>query len=984
LFEKEKIVKLQFMSRRVRIARLLATTMFVIPSVALAEEGSNPSRTVGPQADGSIVASNNQTLTPAGTLVNLGAPLVAKAVAVNPVNKTAAVLLMSGPEDVVVFSTVTGAVIQNFKSGSSAKGSFNGIAYSADGTKLYYSQDNNHFVTANVDPKTGALTLGSSLALPTVAQAFPSHPYPFFNGTSINPGGIAVSSDGSRAYVALNAANTLGVINLATATLQTQILVGNVPNSVVVSADGHYAYVSNEGGRPAKSQEFTSPSDGAAIVADPTDAFATTGTVSVVDLTTNTQVATIDVGLHPAGMTISGTNLYVANSYSDTVSVVDLHSNKVVRTIDVGVPLSGHNESNAEDQQRNSDERDHGNSDKGDDEAAARRHPFGSGPNGIAIVDGRTAYVTLGQANAVAVVDLADRSDNQVVGYIPTAYFPTSIAYDAANKQLVVADDKGVGASTIPGSAEGVPTSAGAFNTHNEAGRVSLIPLPNARQLGQYTEQVIDNNHWSANPNILVGPEFVDRSAQPVPVPKHIGEPSKIKHVFLIVKENRTYDQMLGDVPQGRGDPNIAIFASATPNQHALIKRFPLLDNIYAPSRQSADGHNWIVGSGSFYSNDILSPDWIRSYPYTGNDAMTYTPRGFLWSAAQKKGLSVKLYGEYSLGSSIQHNQATGKGYTWDDFYNTAQCIEGKIAATTCQTLTQVPFTAVSESAQAPSAQKILDPHYPSLNLGIPEQYRMDYWIPIFEQQVASNTVPSLTIMSLGNDHTNGTSASYPAPINYQADNDLALGRIVEAISNSKIWEDSAIFVEEDDTQDGVDHIDGHRMPAYVISPWTARPQAPNQGKVVHTTYTQENINRTIENILGLEPLTQFDLVASPMFDVFGNVPDLTPYTHVAASIPLNQSGTGTYLGWSGLGPSYGELELSPAQKAWMDASNDMIKGAITKADSVDESFLNHSIWYSATNWKRPYPGETEILMPTSFVKAAAAEAKTVRDGDDD
>src|ERR1700730_1858079 len=151
------------MSRRARIARLLATTMFVIPSVALAEEGSNPSRTVGPQADGSIVASNNQTLTPAGTLVNLGAPLVAKAVAVNPVNKTAAVLLMSGPEDVVVFSTVTGAVIQNFKSGSSAKGSFNGIAYSADGTKLYYSQDNNHFVTANVDPKTGALTLRSSL-----------------------------------------------------------------------------------------------------------------------------------------------------------------------------------------------------------------------------------------------------------------------------------------------------------------------------------------------------------------------------------------------------------------------------------------------------------------------------------------------------------------------------------------------------------------------------------------------------------------------------------------------------------------------------------------------------------------------------------------------------------------------------------------------------------------------------------------------------
>jgi YVTN family beta-propeller protein len=696
--------------------------------------------------------------------------------------------------------------------------------------------------------------------------------------------------------------------------------------------------------------------------------------VSVVDLTTNAVVATIEVGLHPAGLTISGTHLYVANSYSDSISVIDLNSNKVVQTIDVGVPIQSSGHGDAQDQQ--------GDANGNGVETAARRHPFGAGPNGVTVVGDRTAYVSLGQSNAVAVIDVSNPFVNPVVGYIPTAYFPTSITYDAANKQLVVADDKGVGANTIPGSAEGVPTSAGAFNTHYEAGRVSLIPLPNASQLAGYTKQVMNNNHWTTyNPNIFVGPEFANRFARPVPVPKHIGEPSVIKHVFLIVKENRTYDQILGDVPQGNGDPNIAIFAPGTPNQHALIKRFPLLDNVYAPSRQSADGHNWIVGSGSFYSNDILSPDWIRSYPYTGNDAMTYTPRGFLWSAAQKKGLSVKLYGEYSLGPTIQRNPATGSGYTWGDFYNTALCIEGKIAAATCQTLTQVPFTADSEQAQAPSAEKILDLHYPSLNLGIPEQYRMDYWIPIFEQQVATDTVPNLTIMSLGCDHTNGVSASYPAPINYQADNDLGLARLVEAVSNSKVWESSAIFVEEDDSQDGVDHIDGHRMPAYVISPWTAPPQSANQGKVVHTIYTQENINRTIEQILGFEPLTQFDLVASPMFDAFGEVPDFTPWTHVPASLPLNQSGTGTYLGWSGLGPSFGELELSPVQKAWIDASEDMTKGAITKADSLDENFLNHAIWYSTTDWKRPYPGETEIKWPEDFVKAAAQK---VHDDDDD
>jgi YVTN family beta-propeller protein len=722
----------------------------------------------------------------------------------------------------------------------------------------------------------------------------------------------------------------------------------------VVSADGHYAYVSNEGGRLANPGEYTNPSDGAAIVADPTDAFATTGTVSVIDLTTNTVVTTIEVGLHPAGMTISGEHLYVTNAYSDTVSVVNLHSNKVVKTIEVGVPVPG--------------------------------RPFGAGPNGITIVDGRTAYVTLGQSNAIAVADLSSPFSHHVVGYIPTAYFPTSIAYDAVNKQLVVADDKGVGANTIPGSAEGVPTSAGAFNTHYEAGRVNLIPLPNAHQLAEYTEQVINNNHWSAfNPNIFVGPEFANRFARPVPVPEHIGEPSVIKHVFLIIKENRTYDQILGDVPQGNGDPSIAIFAPATPNQHALIKRFPLLDNVYAPSRQSADGHPWIVTSGSFYSNDILSPDWIRSYP-GGNsvDALTYTPRGFLWSAAQRKGLSVKLYGEWSVGPTVAPNPATGKGYSWSDFYNTAMCNEGKIAAATCANLTQVPFTADSESSLVPSAQAILDPHYPSFDLTIPDQYRVDYYLPIFQQQVATNTVPNLTIMWLPDDHTNGSGSSTPLPINYQADNDLALGRLVEAISNSKVWESSAIFVEEDDAQDGVDHIDGHREPVYVISPWTAPPQAAGVGKVIHTTYTAENINRTIEQILGLEPLTQFDLLASPMFDAFGHVPDFTPYTHVPATYPLNQSVNGTYLGWSGLGPSFGELKLTPLQKAWMEASDEMMKDKLTKADAADKNFLNHVVWYSATDWKRPYPGEAEILWPASFVKAAAEKVRDDDDDDDD
>jgi YVTN family beta-propeller protein len=731
--------------------------------------------------------------------------------------------------------------------------------------------------------------------------------------------------------VALNAANTLGVIDLAAspAKLVAQIPVGNAPNSVVIH--GKFAYVSNEGGRPATSGDFTNNSDGTPIVADRKDAFAITGTVSVVELAAGKEVKTVSVGLHPAGMAISGSSLYVTNAYSDSLSVIDLNNDKVVRTIDLSVPIAG--------------------------------GVFGSGPNGVAVTDDGRAYVTLGQANAVAAINLQGRDAHPVIGYIPTGYFPTSIAYDKARKQLVVADDKGLGAHA-PARSGGL---AG-FSTHQDTGTVNLIPTPNATELAGFSKQVFDNNHWNLTTNIDVGPQYVDARATPVAVPRHIGEPSLIKHVFLIIKENRTYDQMLGDVSWGNGDKSLALFASGVPNQHAFVRRFPLLDNVYAPSRQSADGHPWIGMSGSFYSNDILSPDWIRSYPGgNSDDALTYTPKGFLWTAAEAKGLTARLYGEWSNETKVA-KKADGTSYTWSDFYRTALCKEGKAPQSSCI----VPDNAIRVTSDIPSAAKIMDPHYPPFNLIIPDQYRMDYWIPEFQRLDAANQVPNLTILWLPNDHTAGTVKGQPYPINYQADNDLALGRMVDAISHSKIWAQSAIFVEEDDSQSGVDHVDGHRQPVFVISPYTAASLTPGQGKAIHTTYTAENINRTIENILGMKPLTQFDLVASPMFDAFQNMPDLTPYDHLAAVIPLDQ------------GPDLPAnktvgFEYSPLQKAWLKATAEVMKGKYDQADAVDPNFLNHVTWYSATDWKRPYPGESKVEMPGAFVKAA----KKYRDDDD-
>ena len=841
---------------------------------------------------------------------------------------------MGSPQPIIVFDTQIGQVLQRFLPGVEGRdsvkdrstGTFAGITYSPDGSKLLFSQDNNYVCIATVDKKTGLLSQEQRVVLPSP----PVDGRTYHNAKSINPGGIAFSGDGKRAYVALNAANTLGVIDLAAspAKLIAQIGVGNVPNSVVIQ--GNFAYVSNEGGRPAISADFTNDSDGTPIVVDRTDAFTLSGTVSVIDLTTGKQTQTISVGLHPAGMTIAGSRLFVANAYSDTLSIIDLQTDKVTRTIDLSVPIAG--------------------------------GTFGSGPNSVAVTETGTAYVTLGQANAVAVVDLQGRDANPVIGYIPTAYFPTSISYDKARKQLVIADDKGLGSRGITTVKDGVV----AYSTHADMGVVNLIPEPNAGSLAASSKQVFLNNHWDLTTNIEVGGEFIDPHAVPVAVPKHIGEPSLIKHVFLIIKENRTYDQMLGDVPWGNGAKELAVFASALPNQHALVKRFPLLDNVYAPSRQSADGHPWIGMSGSFYSNDILSPDWIRSYPGgQAEDALTNTPKGFLWTEIAAMGMTARLYGEWSSGTTVAR-KSDGSAYTWSDFYKTSLCKEGKAPVSDCT----VPDDAIHVTSAIPSAAKIMDPHFPPFNLDIPDQYRVDYWIKEFQRMDAAHEVPNLTILWLPDDHTAGTSKGHPYPINYQADNDLALGRMIETISHSKVWDKSAVFIEEDDSQAGTDHVDGHRQPVYVISPYTVAPQAPGQGKAIHTTYTAENINRTIENILGAKPLTQFDLVASPMFDAFRNKADLTPYVCLPATISLDR-GPGLQ---AGTATSY-----TPTEKEWLKATAKVMKGKYDKADAVDPNFLNHVIWYVTTGWNRPYPGEDKVLAPGPLVKAAMRYG-----GDDD
>jgi hypothetical protein len=415
--------------------------------------------------------------------------------------------------------------------------------------------------------------------------------------------------------------------------------------------------------------------------------------------------------------------------------------------------------------------------------------------------------------------------------------------------------------------------------------------------------------------------------------------------VFLVVKENRTYDQVLGDIGRGNSDPTLTDFgATVTPNEHALATQFPLLDNFYVGGRQSADGHQWIVQG--------IAPDYIekggadfkRSYPYNGGDSMVYGPHNFMWNAALQHNLSVRVYGEYA----DQETLPSGASSAWTDWYKDSQILEGKMQGTL-----HLPVGSWQQGTQIPSLEAILNKNFPGFATNVPDQYRMDIFLPEFNQYVQNHNLPQLVIIELPADHTAGTSQNYPTPAAQNADNDLAVGRLVQAVSHSPYWKESAIFIEEDDAQNGVDHVDGHRSPVFVVSPY-----AKHNGYIDHTYYTQINVDRTIEQILGLTPMTQFDQTAVPMTSLFTDHPDLTPFNVLPAQTPLNQMNPG----------STAQLQL---EREWSLASDSWFAGKEGKLGAADPNKLNHAIWYSATGFKRPYPGESRLLHPTEVSLSA-------------
>ncbi len=939
-----------------------------LPGLAAAQSNLYPTYVTGPQKNGSWVVSDGQIINPAGTQVDLGIRVRAKAVALNPNLKThtAAVLTMGTSTDdgngaVEVFDTNTGHVLQNYVTfGLDSSGSYSGIAYSANGQYLVFSQDSSNVTIAKVNAQ-GLLADDAQVSVPPLQpvdpfiSCFPNSPPgayavpcgTFYSTWTSYPGGVALSQDGQSAYALLNENDTLTQIDLTTKKQDTQIRVGNAPHSIVINHTGTTAYVSNEGGRAATEADFQIWSAGTEIVADPVVGAAITGTVSVVDLASMTVTANISTGgLHPTGMAFYEGNLLVANTYSDTISVINTATNGVARTINLGLPIA----------------------------VPGQGPAYGAAPNSIA-VDAKNgiAYVALYNANAVAVVNLARGVQNPVEGMIPVAYAPSSVVLDEATNVLIVANDKGIGARDSFECDYNVCN----YNTHQDNGTVSIVPVPNSATLATMTQDVYNYNHWNRTQNIESA-SGGNPNAAPVAIPVKIGSPSKIKHVFMIIRENRTYDQVLGDVVAGNGDPSLAVFGDGTvaggtpvtPNVHALVTRFPLLDNFYDPSRQSADGHQWITEGMAPYADDIQSPDWVRSYP-GGNagDALAYQKKGFLFSEAAAAGLPVKIYGEYVENDTfLQPNGSTSEP-SWSDFYADSQCFEGGPdcgpPGTAGETTLYFQNTVQAQSS-LPAVYDHLIKNFPQFDLNIPDQFRVDLWEQDFNNDVKAGTVPALSLLWIMDDHTGGP----PVPIAEEADNDLAVGRIIDSISHSNIWSSSAIFIEEDDAQNGVDHVDGHRSPGYIVSPY-----AVQSGTTDHTYYTQVNMTRTIEQILGLPPMNQFDLTATPMRTDFTNNPpseNFQPWTHVPNQVALTE----------GVTASVADTTSNPRVKAlragWLQKKAQIFAGKMTKPDSEDPDTVNHLNWYMTTGFTRPYPGEKTVRPASQFNKPAPTK------GDDD
>ncbi|WP_375446532.1 bifunctional YncE family protein/alkaline phosphatase family protein [uncultured Fibrella sp.] len=708
------------------------------------------------------------------------------------------------------------------------------------------------------------------------------------------PNDVAVQMEGGECflYVALNGNNQLAKVRFSDRSTVWTASTGVAPYGIALT-NGR-AFVTNWAGpQPANVPDATGKTETAGVpwgqaYIDPRTGAIAKGTVSVIDLATGRVDAEIPVGLHPNAILASPDQkrLFVANGNSDYVSVIDAQTRQVIDTIAVGL-------------------------------FSTTNAYIGSTPNALALDStGATLYVANGLDNAVAVVGLGDKGQSQVRGYVPTQAYPGGLFL--SRNTLYVSNLEGIGArAATSGESGALPASARkddvAYNSHRQLATVSIIPLPTQADLGTYTERV---RKLSLQFRLSVSEQLPRPNAKPRPVPERIGEPSVFQHVVYIIKENRTYDQVLGDMPTGRGMPSLCVFGdSITPNQHQLARDYVLLDNYHASGKSSAEGHSWVdAGIVTDYTEKSVR-GWFRSYPHVLYDALVYNQKGMIWNNALDHGKTVRIYGE---ACTCEYDKAR---YDWNKLYNMRQSGQ--------------PFSFTNTTTIS-RVRPILANDFPGCDdENISDQMRADAFIQELQQLEAKpgDQLPNLMVMSLPNDHTSGMSPKFPTPRAMVADNDLAVGRIIEAVQKSKFAANTVIFITEDDSQSGWDHISAYRTTGYVISPYS------KLGRTVTTNYNQTSMLRTIEQILGLPPLNVIDATALPMFDCFTDNPQPTAFTALPNRVPLNEM----------------NKPLTALRGKALRYAKESVEEAEEGIDTGEDELNNRILWFWAKG-NTPYP----------------------------
>ena len=882
------------MTRRFSIVALFLSTALLAlcpPAESAEQDSAATSDTVGPNGADGFETPVNQLLTPAGRQVELPG-MRPQALALSPDKR---LLVTAGQtHELVVLDPVSGEILQHVPlpdagkdrpSGpvsaampapdSNARISYTGLVFSPDGSRLYMANVNGDIKVFAVQ-KNHALKGLFSIPLPSCKG---------LGRAAEIPSGLAVSADGKRLYVVLNLSNRLAELDAGTGCVLRLWDTGVEPYDVALSQSK--AYVSNWGGRRPDAHSITGPAGQNTFVrVDPLHHIPSEGSLSIIDLDRNKPPVEILTGLHASGLAVSpnGRHVVLANAGSDTLSVIDTRTDEMVETI------------------------------------CARQDPgdlFGAQPNAVAFDKaGGTLFVCNGTQNAVAVIRF-EPGKSKLLGLIPVGWFPGAIVYDARHKAIDVAN--------IKGDRENPTKIVGrtAFNSVSWHGSVSLAPVPDALELEGLTRAALADMRYP----LLAAANLPARPGRaPRPVPERAGEPCLIHHVIYIIKENRTYDQVLGDVIEGNGDSALCLFSrEITPNQHKLVRQFVLLDNTYCCGSRSPDGHQWADSALATDYMEKIYAGFPRSYPFGGDaggeDAMAYSPAGFIWDNALAHGKTLRDYGEFTFGHKQWKDPARRQPPGFLDVY---------------RELTRGTKTI---SIWSTPTIETLRGHIATNTIGwdpdVPDVFRAAQFIRELKEFEQAGQFPDLVILWLPNDHTSGTRPDSPTPEAMIADNDLALGRVCEAVSHSSFWNDSCIFAVEDDPQSGWDHVSGYRTTAYLAGPYAKR------GRVVSTQYNQTSSVRTIELMLGLPPMNQMDATATPMFDCFSDTPDFAPFDAVPNNVPLD---------W-----------MNPESKNVSDRllrqdARVSARLPLDKPDQCPEDLLNHILWRAVKGSRAPYP----------------------------